>query len=68
MTTTTATFAAGDLPADTAVLIGHFDPLFDGEMITGYEITFGPDPAQRQRLLTLIPTGGPTEHFVPLGT
>lgn len=68
LTTTTATFAAGDLPANTAVLIGHFDPLFDGEMITGYEIIFGPDPAQRQRLRALIPTGGPTERFVPLGT
>lgn len=55
------------LPARSSILIDSYDPLTDGETITGYAISFI-EPTEHERQMTaLVGPGSLTARFIKLG-
>jgi len=68
LATTLTSLTIKQLAPNTAVLIDRYDPMFDEDFITAFDIAFVDQQDQKQLIRTAIGPGGPSDKFVPVVT
>lgn len=68
LATTPTSLTIEQLAPNTAVLIDRYDPMFDGDFITSYDVAFIDQQDQKQLIRTAVGSGGPSDKFVALVT
>lgn len=57
-----------NLPAGQCLIVDHYDPLTDGDGLTGYEVSFADHDGQCRTGRIYVDSGGPTRFWMRLQT
>ncbi|MFG1430428.1 hypothetical protein V5F44_07385 [Xanthobacter sp. V2C-8] len=66
LTTSVSTRHFPNLPAGQCLIVDHYDPLTDGDGLTGYEVSFADHDGQRRTGRIYVDSGGPTRFWIRL--